>query len=110
MEQRLLFFSEKLLEFNKGFTVIFGLADEEDAEEGEEPTEETGNKEPQETVTSADKTYGLMSMMKDYSDFCNCKYSEVWEVNIVEFFQMLAFIKEYKRREAEQLKKYIKQH
>lgn len=51
-----------------------------------------------------------MSQMKTYSDFTNTKWGEVWDVNIIEFFQMIAFIKEYKRKEQEQIRKYQKIH
>lgn len=51
-----------------------------------------------------------MSQIKAYSDFTNTKWSEVWDINIIEFFQTLAFIKEYKKREQQQIKQYQKTH
>lgn len=47
-----------------------------------------------------------MCLIHDYSDFTNTKWAEVWDINIIEFFQTIAFIKEYKRREAQQAKEY----
>ena len=43
--------------------------------------------------------------MKTYADFTHNRFEDVWDKNIIEFFNMIAFIKEYKRREAEEMKK-----
>ena len=106
----MLFFSKQLVDFNKGFSFIFGLGIEQDDMENEEQEREGGNEKDKETVTEADEKFGFMSLIHDYSDFTKTKWSEVWEVNIIEFFQMLAFIKEYKRREQEAIKKYQREH
>ena len=49
-----------------------------------------------------------MCLMKDYCDFTLTKFNDIWNINIVEFFQFVAFIKEHKRRETEEMKKYMR--
>lgn len=51
-----------------------------------------------------------MSNMKEYSDFTLTPFNKVWETNIVEFFQMLAFIKEHRKREQDAIRRYQKTH
>lgn len=46
-----------------------------------------------------------MSMIKTYSDFTHTKWAEVWDINIIEFFQTVAFAREYERRKAAEIKK-----
>ena len=86
------------------------MDDEDPDTEDEKPKGEREINEDKGTVTTADKTFAIMSQMKAYSDFTNTKWSEVWDINIIEFFQMIAFIKEYKRKEQEMIKKYQKTH
>lgn len=93
-------------EFDKGFSFIFGLSDGDDDTEGKESGEEERVEKGTEEVSEPNKTYGIMCLIHDYSDFTNTKWSEVWDINIIEFFQTIAFIKEYKRREAQQIKDY----
>lgn len=106
----MLFFSEALQQFNKGFSYIFGLGNEENDLEDKGQNEEGRTEGVTETVTAADKQFALMSQMKAYSDFTNTEWNKVWDVNIIEFFQMLAFIKEYKRKEQEAIRKYQRLH
>ena len=107
----MLFFSEGLLQFHKGFAHIFGLDSEENDEDLQERQEHDGDTdEDQGTVTTADKQFALMSHMKTYSDFCNIKWSEVWDINIIEFFQTLAFIKAYNKKQQERIKEYQRKH
>lgn len=49
-----------------------------------------------------------MSLMKEYYDFTGVIFTDVWNINIIEFFQTIAFIKEYKKREEEKMKQYMK--
>lgn len=88
----MLFFSPGLAEFNKGYGIIFRMADPEE----EEGPQDAGNVE---TVTDADKTYNMMSLIHIYSDFTHIDWDRVWDKGIVEFFNTLAFITEYKKRE-----------
>ena len=80
----MLFFYEKLEEFYKGFSFIFGLGNDEDDDKGEEQTEEEGVSRTDTSDTKPNKTYGIMCLIKDYSDFTNTKWSEVWDINIIE--------------------------
>lgn len=43
----------------------------------------------------------MMSLIHLYSDFTRIDWDRVWDKGIVEFFNTLAFIKEYRKREAE---------
>lgn len=69
------------------------------AYEEEEEGPEAG-KEP-ETVSDPDKTYNMMSLVHLYSDFTHIDWDRVWDKSIVEFFNTIAFIKEYRKREEE---------
>lgn len=114
----MLFFSKGVYEFNKGFSHIFKLADNEDDMEGEGQREEEGIERTQKTappedssnVSDAEKHFAMLSLIKCYADFTNNTFDVVWDKSIVEFFNMLAFIKEYKRREAEDLKRASKKN
>ena len=46
-----------------------------------------------------------MSLIYQFSSFTGIDWDRVWDKNIVEFFNIIAFIKEYKRREEEAIKK-----
>lgn len=94
----MLFFSQNLKLFAKGFTNLFGLDNEETKEE--QPRNSEGDKQ-----TDGDKLYAIMALIKDYSDFTHIDWDRTWEKNINEFLNTIAFIKEYKRREQEAIKK-----
>lgn len=49
-----------------------------------------------------------MCLIKDYSDFTHIDFDGVWDKPIAEFLNTIAFIKEYKRREQEAIKKLKK--
>lgn len=76
--------------------------------EGAETTEEGHHREnpgDEKHITDSDKQYWILSLIKTYADFTHNRFEDVWDKNIIEFFNMIAFIKEYKRREAEEVKK-----
>ena len=69
--------------------------------------EETTQRE-EERTTDADKQYQILSLIHSYSEFTLIDWDRVWDKSIVEFFNTLAFIREYKKREAEAAKKAMK--
>lgn len=47
-------------------------------------------------------------MIKEYSDMTKESWTTVWDTNIVEFFTIVAFSREYKKRELRELRKWKK--
>lgn len=47
----------------------------------------------------------MMSLIHMFSSFTGIDWDRVWDKGIVEFLNTIAFIKEYKRREADSNKK-----
>lgn len=40
-----------------------------------------------------------MSLIHEYSDFTHIDWDRVWDKNIIEFFNTIAFMREHRRRE-----------
>lgn len=106
----MLFFSKVLSNFRKGFLALFQLANDETDNEGERQGEEETVEGNSEKVTDADKNYWIMDLIHTFSEFTLTPWDAVWDKNIIEFFNIIAFIREYKRREAEQIKRMQKQN
>ena len=106
----MLFFSKVLSDFHKGFLALFQLATDETNDKGEGQREEKTVEGNTEKVTDADKNYWMMDLIHTFSEFTLTPWDAVWDKNIIEFFNIIAFIREYKRREAEQIKKMQKQN
>ena len=100
----MLFFSKVLSDFHKGFLALFQLGTDETNDEGERQGEEETVEGNSEKVTDADKNYWMMDLIHTFSSFTLTPWDAVWDKNII------AFIREYKRREAEQIKKMQKQN
>lgn len=106
----MLFFSKVLSDFHKGFLALFQLANDETNTEGERQGEEETVEGNTQKVTDADKNYWMMDLIHTFSQFTLTPWDDVWNKNIIEFFNIIAFIREYKRREAEQIKRMQKQN
>ena len=106
----MLFFSKVLSDFYKGFLDLFQLANDETDNEGERQGEEETVEGNTQKVTDADKNYWMMDLIHTFSQFTLTPWDKVWDKNIIEFFNIIAFIREYKRREEEQIKKRQKQN
>ena len=106
----MIFFSKVLSNFRKGFLALFQLEDDETDNEGERQGEEETVERNSEKVTDADKNYWIMDLIHTFSEFTLTPWDSVWNKNIIEFFNIIAFIREYKRREAEQIKRMQKQN
>lgn len=106
----MLFFSKVLSDFYKGFLALFQLANDETDNEGERQGEEETVEGNTQKVTDADKNYWMMDLIHTFSQFTLTPWDKVWDKNIIEFFNIIAFIREYKRREEEQIKKRQKQN
>lgn len=106
----MLFFSKVLSNFRKGFLALFQLATDETDNEGKRQREEETVERNSEKVTDADKNYWMMDLIHTFSEFTLTPWDSVWDKNIIEFFNIIAFIREYKRREAEQIKRMQKQN
>lgn len=110
----MLFFSKSVYAFNKGITILFQLSNDEDDTQGKEQGEKEGieattegnnKQDSSDAVSDSEKQYWILSLMKTYADFTNNRFEDIWDKNVIEFFNMIAFIKEYKRREQEEIKK-----
>lgn len=104
----MLFFSKGLDTFSKGFAILFNISDIEDDNEDQGQKEKGRIEENENKITDADKNYFILNLIKEYSDFTHIDFDRTWDKGIVEFLNTIAFIKEYKRREMEQIKKQNK--
>ena len=106
----MLFFSEMLSSFYRSFALLFGIGINEDDNEREEQGKEAAIETVKEESTDADKNFFILSLIKEYSDFTHIDFDRVWNKNICEFFNILAFIKEYKKREKEAIEKMMRKN
>ena len=86
------------------------MGNNEDDMEGEEQGEKEGVEGNEEKVTDADKNFYILSLIKEYSDFTHIDFDRVWDKNICEFFNIIAFIKEYKKREKQAIEKLMRKN
>ena len=95
----MLFFYDGISNFNKTYPTLLGIKDEEDQESGD--TKETGGN------TFADK-WGWISNIKIVSDMVHSSWDIVFKMNIVEFFNILSFTKDYNAERERIMKENLK--
>ena len=85
----MLFFSEKIAEFNKNYPNLLGVDVKKDKDSTEEGTD-TGNTEDAEGQTFTTK-WNLTYMVDVVSELMKMDWHRVYELNIVEFLNTLSY-------------------
>lgn len=93
------FFSESLSQLNKEYSVLFGIEDEE-GEDGEGE----GSKESTTGNTFGD-SWGWIYQVDTVSETVRVSWDEVFKMNIIEFLNILCYIKDKKKEEERQMLK-----
>ena len=88
----MLFFFEKIAEFNKEFPDLLS----NDVEGIEEDDEEQGNEREddrsgEESVTDAEFIFSWMHLIDEVSELTHEPWSKVWEMHIYEFFNTVCY-------------------
>lgn len=103
MERHRFFFDRELAEFHKGFANLLNLDNRQDDTAGEGGTDG----EPEGQGYSAFVYYSLVDTV---SETLREPWSEVWEKNIYEFFNIIAYTKDKRAREKAEMEKWQKSH
>lgn len=81
--------------------------DEEDTETGEEDTEKE-DKEPQQSQLTISQ--GWLRMIERVSDLTKIRWSSIYPMSVLEFFNYLAYAVSEDKRKEEQIKAWQKKH
>ena len=97
--------------FNKGYSNLFGFEDEMDDEEGEESGSEEedadGDKES-DYLTQFNRQWGWFNWAVQVKEVKSIPLDDVFEIGIVEFLNILCFIKDKNALERKQQEEYLK--
>ena len=101
----MLFFSNVIGEFNKGFANLLGLADIEDGEENDAGGKgENGGAEDQDEPV--DEGFLWLAFIKEFSDMTKEPWGNVWSIDIYTFFNTIAFSRKWHELEKKEMEKW----
>ena len=102
------FFSDSLSQFNKGYSSLFGIVDEEENEEGEEPggKEKTDRDSEETTPNSFSAKWGWIHAVDEVSETTRESWETVFKMNIVEFLNILSYIRDKAAEEKRKMEEY----
>lgn len=101
----MLFFSELISNFNKGYSNLLGLDKEEDEEQREQ--EPDGNSE-QKPKNDSEIYFQWLSVVDLVSETVREPWRVVFEMNIYEFFNIWAYVQTKYEKRKESIKTWIK--
>lgn len=97
--------------FNKGFANLFNLEDEEDDEENKEQEGEGDDKESDEGddyITQYYQKWGWLNYAVTVKEIKGCTLDEVYEINVVEFLNLISYSKDTNAFEKKRNDEYVK--
>jgi hypothetical protein len=80
---------------------------EDEVEEGAGEEEDTEGDRPDD---EGDSKWGWVQCVDAVSDTCRCSWDAVWEMGIIEFFNILCYRKDKQEQEKRSLEKWRKTH
>ena len=98
-------------EFNKRYSNLFGLEDEVDADEGEESDSEEEDEDGDkgtDYITKFNKQWGWFNWAVQVKEIKSIPLDDVFEIGIVEFLNILCYIKDKNALERKQQEEYMK--
>lgn len=84
--------------------------DEKDKETGETDTEEENEKESQPQQSQLTISQGWLRMIERVSDLTKIRWSDIYPMSVLEFFNYLAYAVSEDKRKEEQIKAWQKKH
>ena len=90
----MLFFSKKVDDITRSYSVLWGNSNEEDDEEGEEQGEEGRDEEEVRRNDEASANFGWLSLVDSVSETCKEPWSTVWNLPIGEFLNYACYAME----------------
>ena len=110
MFQYMLFFSEERNRLTTAYSNLFGV-DDEDLEEEEEAVEGTGEDakgsgDTDVDVTSFSYKWGWVHSIDKVSETMRISWDDAFKLNIIEFLNVLCYIKDKNTEERKQLDEY----
>ena len=101
------FFSNSLSQFNKRYSNLFGIEDEEKIEEGKDGgREDDDDGDSEETRNAYQDKWGWIESVDTVSETIREPWSVVFKMNIVEFLNILCYIKDRGDERKRQMQKY----
>ena len=106
------FFSNSLSQFNRRYSNLFGIEDEEEVEEGKDggrEEEDTGDNNS--TTGGFQDKWGWIAAVDSVSETIREPWGVVFKMNIVEFLNIMSYIKDKgieKKRQMQEYKNKIK--
>ena len=96
--------------FNKGYSNLFGFEDEMDDVEGKESTDEDedeGSDSEDNYIKTFNRKWGWISFAIQVKEVKSITLDQVYEVNVVEFLNLLCYIKDKADFDRRQQKEYL---
>jgi len=90
--------------FNRNYSNLFGTEDTEDGEEGET------DGGPAEGIDKFAENWGYVRFVDRVSELTRKTWDEVFEMNVYEFFNIIAYAKDKAVAEKESIKAWEKKH
>lgn len=102
------FFSSSLSQFNKRYPNLFGIEDEEMDEEGKDEGGEGENSgdSGEDAENSFQSKWGWLASVDSVSETIREPWGVVFKMNIVEFLNILSYIKDKANEHKRQMQKY----
>ena len=101
----MLFFSNVIGEFNKGFANLLGLANGKDEQENDgNGQEENGGDE--DADGKLDAGFLWLALIKEFSDITKETWGTVWTIDIYTFFNTIAFSRKWHELEKKEMEKW----
>lgn len=98
-------------EFNKKYPNLFGFEDEDGNVEGEESTDEEdveGSDSEDNYITQFNKRWGFFSWAIQVKEVKSITLDEVYDINIIEFLNIMCYIKDKAELDRKQQEDYLK--
>lgn len=106
----MLFFCQSLREFVKKRTDVLNIDDDEDSDEDEESENKKRPGEDREAINQAERRYNWLRQIDEVAHTKNVTWDDVWSMGVIEFFNIISYIKEKNRREQEEIKQWQMKH
>ena len=102
------FFFDQVGKINQGFPNLFNKAGSEDTGQGDEG--ETAEEAAGGGIDLFQEKWGWVANVDEVSKTCRCCWDDVWNMNVVEFLNIICYIKDRAAKEKEDIEKWKRGH
>lgn len=109
----MLFFSKETNKVHKAYANLFGIDDEDMEDEGKDPRDkddDRGSGEEDENPTGFSYKWGWIFNVDRVSETMRISWNDTFKMNIIEFFNVLCYIKDKGEWEKQQMEEYKRKH